>query len=589
MRTLLTILVLTSNGGVAALNGAQAPGSETVVVSGVVRDEATGALLEGARVTLEWSGVEFGRRARERQQERAAQLDCEADPFACLFVIEPGERSVSDVTDASGEYEFSGVRAGEYHLYAEADGYITTFAGETGPGPRWPVLDLGAPIERADVELARSADIRGAVHAADGAPMEGVEVSAWSYQYRNGVRMLVEFQTILQPDVTSFERHVVGSQAVTDAAGEYVLVGFPPGEYVLAARRVGDDNLSPVYFPGTTDPEGAAPIRIEQAGDQFGIDFAWRDVPTVDVRGQVPPAIGGTPVQVFLTDRSGEVLSGPVATDGDGAFVLSAVPNREYEVFAFDSVQPHFLGVNVGFTSVFVPDNGVEGLSITLRQPAEVNGRLSWEAVPPAGFDDWTGVRVVLRAREFGDADSGDGVPLPMDPGGGSLYTYDDGTFDAGELSPFEYTVAVSGLPDGAYVESARFGASDPLATGLVPVPDADVSLDIVLGNTPAVIDGTVLDATGRPYPSAVVTLVPDGERRMRRDLIRTMESDDSGEFRFDTVVPGVYRVFAWTMLLPGAIESEEFRLRYETASAYVVVEGLGAASVEVGLIEPSF
>jgi hypothetical protein len=55
--------------------------------------------------------------------------------------------------------------------------------------------------------------------------------------------------------------------------------------------------------------------------------------------------------------------------------------------------------------------------------------------------------------------------------------------------------------------------------------------------------------------------------------LFDSIRSDTAGGFRFDTVVPGAYLVFAWESIPDGAIENEPFRLPYEPRAERIYVD----------------
>jgi hypothetical protein len=225
---------------------------------------------------------------------------------------------------------------------------------------------------------------------------------------------------------------------------------------------------------------------------------------------------------------------------------------------------------DVGVRSVFVGDDGLEDVAIVVRREVALEGEFVWESTPPPAFD-WRSVRVGLDFRRYHDASS-------------FRISTVDGRFRMERVEALEQQLRVDGLPDGVYVESARIGSTDVLVGGFNPADHSGRRMRIVLGNQPARIGGAVVsgrDAVG----GAVVTLVPDGARRGRTDLIRTAVTDAEGRFLFEGVAPGTYMIFGWTAISDGAIENEAFRLPYEARATRVVADRRGVADVVVDVI----
>jgi hypothetical protein len=159
------------------------------------------------------------------------------------------------------------------------------------------------------------------------------------------------------------------------------------------------------------------------------------------------------------------------------------------------------------------------------------------------------------------------------------------GEFRLENVRPVSQRLIVDGVPEGVYVESALFGSADALAGEFNPALNPNARLRIVLGNQPGRVGGTATSGND-PAPGVVVTLVPDGARRGRLDLIQTATADGDARFAFETVAPGTYLLFGWSSNPGDAIENERYRLPYEPRAARVYVDRLGTAEVEVGVIE---
>jgi len=141
----------------------------------------------------------------------------------------------------------------------------------------------------------------------------------------------------------------------------------------------------------------------------------------------------------------------------------------------------------------------------------------------------------------------------------------------------------VGSLPDGFYIQSVRLGTEDLLNDGLHIDRQPDGQIDIVLGTTTGSLNGTVRDEKREPIPSVHVVLVP--ARRNRIDPFKTTRTGESGEFRFESVPPGDYKLFAWEDIEDGAWLDPDVIELYESRGTAVAVGAASDQTVTVGLI----
>jgi hypothetical protein len=123
------------------------------------------------------------------------------------------------------------------------------------------------------------------------------------------------------------------------------------------------------------------------------------------------------------------------------------------------------------------------------------------------------------------------------------------------------------------YVKSMRLGAVDVLAEGLHVPPASDAQLEVVVATNPGSVQGRVT-GTG-----ATVVLVPDPARRGQRALYKVAQPGGSGEFAFQKVPPGDYKVFAWREENGGPWLDPEYIRLYEDRATPVRVE-MGKQSI---------
>ena len=175
--------------------GAQQAGATAVLAGRVTTDDANGAPVRRAIVTLSGTGA---------------------------------TASVQIATDADGRFAFPDLPAGRYTLTAEKPGFVKTFYGSALPG-RGPTaaIALGAGERQSSIAIAlvRGAVIAGTVVDENGAPLSGAVVRVMQPLMLNGERKLVDTPSQLQPWQNS------------DDQGRYRIYGLAPGEYTRASRR----------------------------------------------------------------------------------------------------------------------------------------------------------------------------------------------------------------------------------------------------------------------------------------------------------------------------------------------------------------
>ena len=123
-----------------------------------------------------------------------------------------------------------------------------------------------------------------------------------------------------------------------------------------------------------------------------------------------------------------------------------------------------------------------------------------------------------------------------------------DGRFQIDDLVAGSYSLGVR--PSLVYVESVQRGSSAVSSTELTISAGLN-RFEVTLFADHGQVYGTVLDpTTGRPLPHARVAL--DGDRGRLR-----VQSDQAGRFLFGSIIPGEYRICAWTDIAPERIDDE--------------------------------
>jgi hypothetical protein len=520
----------------APLAGKQAVGGAPVssTVEGQVVKAATGELLPEAQVRLR-------------------RVDSQAQPLTA-------------VTDVSGRFAFTEVKPGEYRLLVQVQGYVSQQYGQRGPNHRGSTLSL-APGQRVrDIvfRLVPNAVIAGRVYTEDGEPVAGVSIQVLRYLYVGDERQLIP-----------------AGQGETNDLGEYRIEGLAPGQYYASATvearpQDGEEGFAPTFYPGTTNPSHATPIRV-LAGDELShIDLTLLPVSTVRVRGQVINSVGhqpGSNTQVFLFPQALFEIRGAAP----GSYNLVAVHVDEE-------------GQYLTRMPIDVWHTDVEDIALVIRPGVDLAGRVYVEGnasgdqpgKTAAGGDfrdqlKMTELAVYLRPLE--------NAPRIGKPEAAKVKA--GGSFELENVAHDKYRVNVLGLPEDYYLKAARVGGRNVLDVGL------DLSggrpwgkLELVVSSAGARLDGVVMTEELQVFGGASVLLI--AEERSRRDprLAKTTTTDQYGRFSLRGIAPGEYTLLACAELEPGVHRDPEFLRRNEDRGDSVRVQEGDRRSIQLEVLK---
>ncbi len=513
--------------------------------------------------------------------------------------ISENSRTFTTVASDAGKFIFRGVPAGKYELTVTRTGYVQSDQSLTlvdDPPPRDVIIALNP-----------TGAISGRIFDEFGEPVIGAEVRAMKSFYQRGGRILVPMQS-----------------AVTDDRGEYRLFWLPPGLYFVSAvgpqpddsrtwtlndaRGDFSDNYPtsasfyyfnpiglvprtrtaaqetelyiPVYFPAARDPHAASPIQVRPAATAAGIDITVQRVQKHRIHGTVIDARTGVALRDFQTWRADDP---PSYIEDDALSFLSnyPVPARGRPAGDFemrDVIPGKYLliaqsGDMSGRGAVEVRDADLENVVIPVMPGFNIAGHLTIDGLKePKDEAGLAKLEVRLRNDPF----------IPWF-GGAPQALVGDGSFTLKNVPAGDHRVLVDSLPDGFYIQSIRLGSEDLLNDGLHIDRQPDGQIDIVLGTTPGSLNGSVRDEQRKPIPNVHVVLVP--ARRNRIDLFKTARTGESGEFRFESVPPGDYKLFAWEGIEDGAWLDPDVIEVYESRGTAVAVGSASDQTVTVGLI----
>jgi hypothetical protein len=488
--------------------------------------------------------------------------------------------SVVTRTNAAGRFVFSNLAPGRYRIDITRDGYIRQTSPPIVLGRDQHVNDVAFNLQPAPIIL-------GTVLDANGQPKSNVLVEALRMGYGvRGGRLLTALASVL-----------------TDDYGRYRLYWLDPGEYKIVAH-----GSPPTYYPGMIDPGEAQAIRLKIGRElDLGEFRVNQPLPTLFVTGWVVSDITGKALPVSST----VTLSLQGMVDTKYRFEGSTIKNDCSGLYEGRPCQPPPLwGFSIGgvlngvYAAVAQASDGQQGLSIIdTRQVSESQpycpavqdssalfgrGRCILNARIVVGLPLGVKGRIVTESGSSMDA-RGAQVGLtsvePVLPSPHSAPVARDGTFDLNGVQAGSYLLSVSGLPDDAYVKSARVGKTDALESLVEARYGASDPLEIVLSPNGGRLSGATVDGNGQRVAGADVVLVPDPKLRYRVDQYKTETSDRNGAFIIRGIPPGDYKLFAWEKVEPNAYLNADFMRDYEALGIPVRIQPSGQASLQAPVI----
>lgn len=458
-----------------------------------------------------------------------------------------GRQAPGAITDASGTFVITGVDPGKYRLRADRSGFIRGEYGARFPERPGAILSLepGQRLKDAEVRLVPQSAISGRVVDQDFEPTPSADVFCLQPSFVKGEQYLMPVWT-----------------GVTDDLGQFRIYGLVPGRYFIGAKyrparpiiangkpkTSPEESYVPTYYPGTTELATAAPIDVGPGADIQGIELPLARELTVRVSGRVVNGASPTTMVMLRPRNSPEAgfLHTKTASvkDQKGAFEIQGVPPGSY----FISAELTDRGVRYSARELLeVGSADVEGLNLTLAPGSDISGVVRFGV----GSADIASLRVNLRSKHS-----------PLNAATDTVKQ--DGTFLLRSVPADAYTVQLTGIPDGFYIKSIKYGDQDVLGKVLdLSHGAAAGQLSVVLSNDGGRVEGAVLDDQQNPRWGTVV-LVPESSRRGQIYRYKTTTTDQYGRFALSGIPPGEYKLFAWEDIENDAYYDPGFLERYE-------------------------
>ncbi len=491
--------------------------------------------------------------------------------------LSPGSPAMSyaGVSDAAGHFVIHDINPGKYRLNVERSGFVRQQYGSKATLSAGTILSLDKSQKLKDInfKLTPHGIVAGRVLDEDGDPVPNVNIQMLRSAYMRGKKQWVP---------------AGGSN--TNDLGEYRVFGLAPGRYVASAtyrpngfmlesvQGGGDsEGYAPTYYPGASTPESATSIEVTAGAQLRGMDIRLAKTKTVHIRGRLTGS--NRPVRnamIMLLPRSdmtsnimGRSMSRPYNEKGE--FVLSNVTPGSYTLSATVNDDGKTTSARMPLE---VGNSPIEGITLQLLPPSEVNGRVKIE-----GGQVDTGISNIHITLQPKSA-------MMLGPGAQGGQLKDDNSFSFTNVQPDLYDLRIFGTPDGGYLKSVRVGDADVTESSIDftnGVAGGDIT--VVIAISAGQITGTVQNEKLEPAPGAVVVLIPEGKRRELDRFFQTSSTDQNGNYTLKSIAPGEYRLFAFDTVEYGAYQDPEWLKPYESKGERLSVKEGEKQSMQLKLV----
>jgi hypothetical protein len=496
--------------------------------------------------------------------------------------LEGEGRNVS--TDGDGRYELADLPAGRYTLRVTRSGYLPLRYGQRRP------LEQGTPLQLLDAQVVENVDftlprmglITGRVTDEVGDPIEGVSVFPLRMMFFRGRRQLVPVNS--------------GPQARTDDAGQYRLLGLPPGSYIVQAvtRETWTANANgvkqvlgyaPTYFPSTTRPSEAQRVTVALGKEVGSIDVSLQTGRAASVSGTAVDSHGRPfPNVTVRTEVRGVDFSsfGQIAStrvSGDGTFTIDQIPPGEYIVAAStgrDAAQPE-----VAELPLVIDGADVTDILLTGSQGGTVTGRI---------LTDAGAVPTVPRLR-VSVVEHQTGQPSPTVLGAfrnpGVSEVLGDGTFTVKGV--FGRSALIVSTPPDWAVASIQHDGRDVTDQAIeLRSGESWSDVQVIITNRITTLAGQVVDAKGQPTTDGMIVIFAMDASKWGPNsrYVRAARPDQQGQWQVKGLPAGEYHVVALDDVEDGNWNDPDYLASIERYARKITMQEAEAQSVTLKLTQ---
>ena len=506
--------------------------AKTDSISGVVLDATTDRPLAGVRISLR---------------------------FTPNTTLEQMEQIPTAVTDLEGKFTVPDVPPGSYRLLTGIEGYAPAHADgrKTQEISGIPLnIRVGEPVKGLVIHLKRGSAIAGRIVDSQGRPLVNAKVSVGRLSFDdNGNRRFGNYSDIL-----------------TNDRGEYRAFGLFEDDYIVYfPGRPNPSNESesevPIFYPDVGDVDSAETVRITP-GDEVRLrDVTIQSRMTFPVRLHIHNESGTIPSQfkVDVYKKDGDPVVGIRSTVLRDPFEMpQGLPHEKYDVTVGLVSGTKFTAVK---TEVLYGEAPVD-LQIAIRKGPRIVGQVSFQK-PDGSLSPGSGVDTTINAGFDENITATSGA---------------DGMFVMENLPVGQFDLRFSGLPPDGYLISAQEGERNLLSHEMRIAEDT--SINVVIGLSGGIIEGTAINSKGAKIIDATIALVPDDPHRSEMILYRATTSDQNGSFSIRGLAPGSYHLFAWQDLARNAYRNAEFMKKFEDSGTPIRIENDKAVSISLKILD---
>jgi protocatechuate 3,4-dioxygenase beta subunit len=487
-------------------------------------------------------------------------------------------------TDGDGRYELTDLPAGRYLLRVTRSGYLPLRYGQRRP------LEQGTPLQLLDAQVVDNVDftlprmglITGRVTDEVGDPIEGVSVFPLRMMFYRGRRQLVPVNS--------------GPQARTDDAGQYRLLGLPPGSYIVQAvtRETWTASVNgvrqllgyaPTYFPSTMRPGEAQRVTVALGKEVGNVDVSLQTGRAASVSGTAVDSHGRpfpnvtvrTEVRGIDFASFGQIASARVA--GDGTFNIDQIPPGEYVLAAStgrDTAQPEVAELP------FVID-GVDMSNIVLTgsQGGTITGRILTDtgAVPTLSR-----LRVTVVEHQAGQL-SPTVLGAFRNPGGSEVLS--DGTFTVTGVFG-RSALSVSTPPDWAIASIQHDGRDVTDQPIELRSGESWSDVQVIITNRLTTLAGQVVDAKGQPTTDGMSVIFATDASKWGPNsrYVRAARPDQQGQWQVKGLPAGDYLAVALDDVEDGTWNDPDYLASIERYAHKITMQEAEAQSITLKLTQ---
>ena len=413
-----------------------------------------------------------------------------------------GQQVRSIRTGENGQFTFANVPPGAYVLQASHRGFMPMQYGQR----RWdaagaPIVIAGDEVITVSLPLLRYGSIVGVTRDLNEVGIADQDVAAY----------------------TDSQPPVFVARGKSDERGVFRIAGLEPGTYLIRTTGNNDDDRAylPTFSRQTLRVEEARPVVVYPDEDSTDGDVRPIEGKLFSLTGYLPlpPPPANFLVTVTLASDLGRI------TSNGSSFHFAALAPGHYEIYAEARENPPGTRVLGGYMDLLIERN-IANFALPMSEVRETRF-----AVDGAGAD--VTATALVRRKDYA--------------GVGPVQTVMLNAVTGVLLFPGQWEVQVV-PPRGYYVSNfggARNSAVRPDGWNGFLVNSFSSRVNVTLSNGPAALHGVVRDSN-KAVGGVPVFLEPwDPVTRNRLADLHETRSDMSGNYRFDGIAPGDYRIFS--------------------------------------------